>query len=114
MARTPLTPIDVPEDYTVDGIVLTWTASDNVNGNCVAHTGREIVLARNDNVGPQTVAIDSVVDPQSREGDYLATIATTLYWVSQMFRLLGWRLTDNTLHSDGSAADVCLCVIRIP
>ena len=114
MARTALTPVDVPEDYTIGGVMLPWTASDNVNGNSVPHTGREILLVRNDNVGAQTATVASIADPFGRTADCVISLAAAEYWISQLFPLVGWQQADGNLFIDGSAADVMLCVIRLP
>jgi hypothetical protein len=114
MARTELTVIDLPGALDIDGTVLTWTAADQTNKNFAVITGREILLIRNDNVGVQTVTVHSAPDHLSREGDLVFTdIAASAYAIGGPFPVYGWA-NAGQLDIDAAAADVMLCVVRLP
>lgn len=120
MARTALTPQSLPGStpslpLAADSADITWTAADNVNGNDVPHTGREIVLVRNDNVGAQTVTITSVADPYNRTGDITTySVGIGEYAAFGPFDVAGWKQADGKLYLDASAADVFFAVLRLP
>ena len=114
MARTALTPIDAPASYATGGAALTWTAADPTNKNEVILTGREILLARNDDAAAQTVTVHSVGDPYSRTGDASREIAAGEYGVFQMFPTCGWQQSNGKLNIDAASANVKFAVLRLP
>lgn len=102
---------------TADAADFEWTAAgaDFADGFGFAHTGKEIILVRNDNVGDQTVAIDSVANAKGREGDIPAyTIEAGEYAAFGPFPVSGWRQANGQLYGAASAADVMLAVLRLP
>jgi len=99
------------------GLDITFAAADNVNGNKFAVTGREILIMRNDNVGAQTVTINSVADEKNREGDITAySLATGDYaiFTGGLTNARGWKQTDGTITLLASAADIFVAAIRLP
>lgn len=115
MARTVLTPIDVPDKYGTAGVAITWTAWDATNGNRFLCTGREILLARNVGAGAQTVTVTSQNDPQGRTGDISAdSIAAGAFACYQRFPLSGWADANNYVNIDGSTTDIEFAVLRLP
>jgi hypothetical protein len=74
MAETPLTNIltlDNPLSLSpaADSLNLTFVATDDVNGNSVPCTGRELLIFKNTDVGDHTVQINAADDDYGREGD---------------------------------------------
>lgn len=113
MARTALTPVECPAKWAILPTKITWTAADNVNGNSVAFTGKEILLVRNDNVGAQVVTVTSAPDKYGRTGNQTHTIPASEYWIfGSPFPAEGWVQADTTLYIDGAAADVFFCVLK--
>ena len=111
-----LTPGSAPSlPLAADSADFTWTAADQANdGNDTPHTGREIILVRNDNVGAQTVTVHSIADPYNREGDIAAySLAAGDYAAFGPFQGAAWRQTDGKLWFNGSAADVFFAVLRL-
>jgi len=113
MARTEVTAIDLGGQLDYDGDVLTWSACDNVNGNFVTHTGREIILVRNDNVGTQSFTVVSVEDAMLRTKDATKTVGIGAYHTFGPYPIKGWD-SAGTLEFDAGAADVYVCVLRLP
>ncbi len=117
MARTALTPIASPGGYPQAISTLTWTAADNVNGNSVPWTGKELILAQNTDVGSQTVTVTSVADREGRSDSHLTTasIAASAYAVvGGPFPSEGWRQTDGNIYLTASAATIKFAVIKLP
>lgn len=120
MARIEVTPQSTPGSapslpLSAGSADFTWQAADQANdGNDTPHTGREILLVRNDNAGAQTVTIHSIADPYNREGDITAySMAAGDYAVFGPFQSAAWRQSDGKLWFNGSAADVFFAVLRL-
>ena len=114
MARIPLVPIECPTPWAILPIEMVWTAADNINGNSIAFTGKDVLLVRNDNVGAQMVTVSSAPDKYGRSGDQTHLVPAGEYWVfGAPFPAVGWQQADSLLWVDGAAADVFFCVIRI-
>lgn len=92
MAETTITPESVPTGTPLTKEVLAWTAADVANGNRFAHTGKEVLLVWNTDVGAQTVTFQSV--PLNGRQDPLHDTAISLaadeYAVFN-FRGDGWK-----------------------
>lgn len=98
-----------------DSADFTWTAADQGDGNDTPLTGRELLLARNDNAGAQTVTVHSVPDAYNREGDITTySMAAGDYAAFGPFDIAGWKQADGKLWFNGSAADVFFAVLRLP
>jgi hypothetical protein len=113
MARTALTAIVCGGPWDYDGVALTWTAADAALKNQVTLTGREIVLVDNTNVGAQTVTFTSVADPYGRTKDMSFSIPAANKRIFGPFTRQGWD-SGGQLLIDCAAADVMLCVLRLP
>jgi hypothetical protein len=115
MATTVLTKTALPGPYDTDGVTITWQAADAANGNHFIATGKEILIARNDDAGAQTVTVTSTPDPQGRTGDISAdSIAAAAYHAWQKFPVSGWRQTAGTILVTASDAGVFLAVLQLP
>ena len=98
---------------------LVFTPADVANGNSFISTGRELILVKNIDAAPQTVTINSVVDPSARTGDitaYSLPIGSTTPQFAAFgpLPLAGWAQADGTVHLQGSAATVWFCIVRLP
>lgn len=115
MARTALPITSLPANYAASPQALAWTAADNVNGNSIVLTGREILLVQNTDAASQTVTINSAADAYGRTGDITAfAMAAGSFYAFQKFPTSGWEQTDGTLHLTASAATVKFVVLREP
>lgn len=120
MARTALTPQSLLGSapslpLAADSADIAWTAADAVNFNEFPHTGREVVLARNDDAGAQTVTVHSVADPFNREGDITTySLAAADYAAFGPFDTAGWKQADGKLWLDASDAGVFFAILRLP
>lgn len=115
MATTVLVKTAMPGPYGTAGVAITWAAADVANGNHFVHTGKEILLARNDDVGPQTVTVTSENDPQGRTGDITTdSIAASAYATYQKFPVSGWRNTAGNIVIAASDANIFLAVLQLP
>ena len=115
MATTVLAKTALPGPYGVAGVAITWQAADNVNGNHFIATGKEILLARNDDAGAQTVTVTSTPDPQNRTGDIDAdSIAAGAYAAYQLFPISGWRDGSGYIVVTASDAAIFLAVLTLP
>lgn len=96
---------------------VAWTAAgaEFADGFSIPHTGKEILLVRNDNVGPQTVTINSLADAKhQRTGDITTySVGAGEYAVFGPWQADGWRQSTGLVHGAASAADVMLAVIRL-
>lgn len=80
MPVTALTIQVVPENGSLDD--LTFAAMDDVNNNSFVNTGKEIILVRNDDASPQTVAINSRKCSHGREADITMSPAAADYSIA--------------------------------
>jgi hypothetical protein len=117
MPRTSLTAKAVVGGYgtySADGADFTWTAADVANGNQVAATNNDLVLAYNSGATPYTVTISSVADPFNRTGDITTySLAAGEYGVFGPFPNLGWKQSDGYLYLAASNASVRFAVIAL-
>lgn len=115
MALTALTPIVLPGPYDTTPATLTLTAADNVNGNSVTSTGREIIIAQNSDVSVHHVTVTSAADAFGRTADIASfAIPANGFVVTQKFPTTGWQQTDGTLHITTDSALIKLAVLREP
>lgn len=116
MARTALTPVNAPGVFASTKAVAAFTAADVANGNSVACTGRELILAKNANATvAKTITIASSVDPYNRTGDKVISIgAAGEVVIINQHDFTGWIQSDGKLYLNGESTDVSLCVIVLP
>lgn len=110
VAGYPATPL------AVNAADITWTpaGASFVDGAGFPHTGRELLLVRNSNVGAQTVEISSVADEKNRKGDITAYSLAAGEYAAFQFPVAGWRQADGQLYFEASAPDVNFAVLRLP
>lgn len=111
IVKYPVTPL------TANSADFVWTAAgaDFADGFRFQHTGKEILLVRNDNVGAQTVTINSVANQRGRTGTISAySVGAGEYAAFPPFPVEGWRQSNGYLTGAASAADVQLAVLRLP
>lgn len=94
---------------------ITWVTADILNGN---HTplinDKTVLLARNTDVGAQTVSVLSTPDTLNREGD-ITDYSIGAGKVARFgpFKTVGWA-NAGKLEFDGATADVEFAVITLP
>lgn len=114
---TALTIVDLPDPYETNilntPIDVGLEASDITAGNEFRNTGREFVLAFNNDIAPQTVTVTS--QPASRTGRLgditAASIPASGWRIFQIFPPDGWSTGGLTLLST-SDVDLQLAVLR--
>jgi hypothetical protein len=116
MARTALTPNTGVLTNPTAGVLLVWTAADVANGNSVALTGKELILAKNSHASlAYTVTVASAADGLGRTKDITtdSIVAGDIhhYGVPQ---LDGWRQAGGVLWLNASNASVLFAVVRLP
>lgn len=121
MPRLALVPKEIVSGYpttplAADALDITFTNAGAafVDGAGFPHTGREVLLIRNLNIGAQTVTISSVPDSQNRKGDIVAFSFATLEIGAIQLPVAGWRQADGQLYFAASATDVAFAVLRLP
>lgn len=119
MPRTSLTPQTAKGPYpgtvSANDLDITWAAADAVNGNDFAFTGRELILARNDDAGAQTITLTSSADEKKRMGDITAySIGIGEYAAFWAGGVQGWTQTGSKFFIDVSDANIFLAIVKIP
>jgi hypothetical protein len=90
------------------------TAADASNLNQCAHTGKEVIYARNSGAGARTVTITSV-SYLGRTGHITAeSIAAGATKVFGPFSIEGWKQTDGYLYFQAEHAEVLFTVLTLP
>lgn len=120
MARTTITPVTLlgsrptlqPAANAAD---YAYAACDIVNLNQTPHTGKEVLLFRNDDAGSVTLTISSVADALKRTGDITDyPLGAGEFCAFGPFDVEGWRQSDGYLYFQGSDADLKVAVLRLP
>jgi hypothetical protein len=114
MARTRLTPAEVPKTHPGGEVVYTWTAADTSNQNDFLLTGRETLLIKNEDASSQDVTITSVADPYGRTGDLTVTVAASDEVALHFSARDGWMQSDGALYLDTTSANISYAVLRLP
>ena len=114
MARTVLTVLEVPRTHPGGEVVYTWTAHDTVNENEFVLTGREVLLIKSTDAGPQDVVISSVPDSFGRSQDLTVTVAASAEVALAFLSREGWMQPEGTLHLDCTVATISYAVLRLP
>jgi hypothetical protein len=116
MARTALTPNTGVVTNPAAGAALVWTAADVANGNKVALTGKELVLAWNTHATtPYTVTMTSAADGLGRTKDITTeSIAAGDIHQFGVPQLEGWRQSDGTLSLNAENAAIKFAIVRLP
>lgn len=106
MPRTALTPINLPGPWAMVGTPLTWTATDPVNGNRFAASGRDLILARNVGAGAGTLTVLSF--PIPRLGAIQETLAAGGGYDAVVIAdtpIHYWKLNESSLGGGQPIAD---------
>ncbi len=121
MPRTDLpiiTPVGPYPTLPVSALALdfVFTAVDTVNDNAFIFTGREIIVVRNTDGGPQTVTLTSAPDPTTqRTGDITTyTVGAGLFSAFLASQLAGWRQSDGRFYLTASNVAVEFAILRFP
>jgi hypothetical protein len=119
MPRTIVTPRAVTVGHPtlpvpVNSLDLTEVAADIVNKNRVVHTGKEVIVAHNTDVGAVTVTITSV-PVHGRSGDVTAySLGAGEIALFGPYPTTGWRQTDGYLYFEASDVDCKFAVLKLP
>jgi hypothetical protein len=123
MARTAIAAAQIitlnnPEQVvaiTADARDLAFVDSDDINGMEFVPSGRDMLLAFNDEVGAQTITIDAAADDAGRDGSIAAYSigAGETAWFG-MFNTEVWRQSDGKVHVDMSDAGIQIILFRLP
>lgn len=122
MARVTHTPRTITQAQptlqpAANSLDLAWTAADTVNKERVAHTGKEVILARNSGASARTVTVDGVV-LLGRTGSITAySIDAGETVVVGPLPTDGWRQTSGLdagyLTFEASNAEVLFSVLKL-
>ena len=77
-------------------------------------TGKELVLARNNDFGPHNITFTSVRDPFNRTKNIAYQIQPAEESVFGPFVLTGWRQLDGFLYFQADNTNVEFAVIKLP
>lgn len=94
-----------------------WVAGTVSDGDTFVCTGRELLLAKNTNVGAQTITIVSTVDETNRTEDIATySLAAGDYAVfgQGLTNSKGWKSDAGTIRITVSHAEVLVAVLRLP
>jgi hypothetical protein len=114
MARTRLTPVEVPRTHPGGEVVYTWEAADVANKNDFLFTGREVLLIKSADGGEQDVIITSAPDSFGRSGDLTVAVAASAEVALAFLDREGWMQSDGTLYLECSVATLSFAVLRLP
>ena len=104
-------------DIAANAADYTMVAGTITDGNTFVCTGREILLARNINVGAQTITIVSEDDEDKRSENIAAySIGPSEYAVFGigLTNQRGWKSTTGLVRITVGHADVLVAVLRLP
>ena len=119
MARTALTPQTLlgphPGVPAANALDFTWAAADEVNLNDFPHTGREVILIRNDNVAAQTITLTSKLSGLNRLGTITAySVGIGEYAALWAGDINGWKQADGNFYLEAAVNDVFFAILRLP
>lgn len=103
-----------PLPVAANSLDFAFTPGDAVNGLQYQATGREVVLVRNINAGPQTFTLISVADEFGRKGDITTYSLAAGEFAVLIPPLKGFQQTDGSVWIDVSHDDVHVAVLRLP
>lgn len=116
MPRVELTRNKTPGQTDTDGAEVTWEDGDSANNHYVEFTGRELVMARNDDGSSQTVTVVSTPDNLGRTGDASKAIDPGAYHMFGPFGKTGWQQSSdsNRLWVNVTSNNLKLFVLTMP
>jgi len=119
-ARTAITVQSVKGPFAAvvaGGLDVTFAASDSANGNTLAITGKELLLAFNDGSAAGTITIDSVDDEKGRQEDittYSLAVGDYIAFGGGLTTSKGWIQSGGVLNIDTSNVDIKVAGLRLP
>ena len=122
MARTPITPQTLqgskPSAYDVansaDFTYAATTGAGGDAGNEFVSSGNDILIARNDDVGAQTITFSSVEDPYGLVDDITTySIGAGEYAIIGPLKVIPWRQADGNVYFETSDAGILVAVIAL-
>ena len=92
-----------------------FVASDNVGGDEIPSTGREIVLVNNTTGGPETITVSSTpASATQRLGDITAaSVPAGAIRAFQLFPGNGWANAQGRIDVQTSAAGLEIAILRL-
>jgi len=115
MSRTALTVTTLKQNnYAVQaGDLAVTLASDTVNLNAFACTGREILIVQNTDAAPHTFTVTSLADHLGRTGDIATySVPATSVAAIQMSTLEGWKQADGNIYLTSTNSLLTFGVLR--
>lgn len=115
MARTIYTPQEIVGPYPSNFLMstLTWALADISNQNRFLLTGREIILARNDDVGTKNVTLTSIAGgTNKRVGNVTKAMGAGTYAAFSAAEMDGWIQSDGYFYLEADDADIFFAIIR--
>lgn len=116
MARTLLTKKtlhDTYADLTAGAADVAFTAPDITNGNAFAHSGKELLLAKNTGASSVSITITSAPDRFKRIKHITYAVAAGAIARFGPFPAEGWVQDDGTVWVDCAATDLTLAVVEV-
>lgn len=114
MARTTLTPVEVPRTHPGGEVVYIWAAADEVNKNEFLLTGREVLLIKSADAGSQDVIISSVVDRFGRTGDLTVSVDASEEVTLAFLDREGWMQSNGMLYLECAVNTLSFAILRLP
>ena len=115
MAWTRMTAVAAPKTHPGGSVVYTWTAHDTGDeGNDFLFTGREVLLIKSADAGPQDVTIVSAPDAYGRTQDLVITVAAGEERAVALLARDGWMQSDGAVRLECTVATISYAVIRLP
>ena len=120
MARQSHTPVAAVGNLDYTGKDLPFLAADVANKEEVALTGRELIVARNqDTGGPHNVTVSSIADALDRTRNATGAVPAAVgarpgEIIFGPYKTSGWVQTGNLLHFEADNVNIEFAVIRLP
>jgi len=120
MARTVITPQSIVGPFaavTAGSNDITFAAGDATDGNSLAITGNELLIAFNDGTAAYTITIDSVDDEKGRQEDitaYSLAVGDYASFGCGLTTSKGWIQAGGVLNIDVSNVGVKLAGLKLP
>lgn len=112
MTATAVTKSLVPAITDLAGLVLTFSALDNTNGNSVVSTGSERIIFQNTTGGALTATITGQKDPSGRTTNWSKSIPANAFWMTSVLPGYLWADTNGLIQiPSGLSASINIAVI---
>lgn len=108
-------PLGAFGDYSaINSAEYDFLPADVANMEQTILTGRELVLARNNDFGPNNITFSSTLDPFNRTKDIAYQIQAAEESIFGPFVLTGWRQVGGFLFFQADNSNIEFAVIRLP